>query len=162
MSHAAERNVVSIPAAALTLAASLSILPLIWFEYHNSLRPSSILTAYLLIAIMCDVVQTRTLFLRHLRPASAINLAGVLIKTAILVLNSLNKKQYLRETYTHEPIESLSSLLNRSLLWWLKPLFQAGLQRPLLMADLDNIDHTLKAATLEQRARYYWSRRCEL
>ncbi|KAG9243909.1 putative ATP-binding cassette transporter [Calycina marina] len=28
-----------------------------------------------------------------------------------------------------------------------------------MMADLDNIDHTLKAATLEQRARYHWSRR---
>lgn len=52
----------SIPSVALNLFAALAFCPLSHFEHTRSVKPSSILTLYLLFSCLFDVARTRTLW----------------------------------------------------------------------------------------------------
>jgi hypothetical protein len=92
-------------------------------EQSRSVRPSSVLTAYLLFSALLDGPQVRTLYLQHDNGAiAAVLLATVGLKLALLLLDSLEKKAYLTLEYQRLSPESLGGILNRSFMWWLNGL----------------------------------------
>jgi ATP-binding cassette subfamily C (CFTR/MRP) protein 1 len=77
----------SVPAAALSLSAAVLMLPIFHFEHIKSVRPSSLLNAYLPLSSLLEAAQVRTLWLiaddRLIAILSTISL-GLRITSAIL------------------------------------------------------------------------------
>lgn len=87
-------------------------------EDERSVRPSSLLTIYLILTLLFDIVQTRTLWLSRTRSLiPSLFTASVTAKMTMLLLESLGKQKYLTGTYRDLPPESTSGILNRSFLW---------------------------------------------
>lgn len=158
---ATPRNTASIPSAALNFVAATIVLALSWFEDSRSIRPSTFLSTYLLFTILLDLPQARTLWLQR----SSISVAALFsvnigIKLALLSLESRNKRPYIitAESWMHPP-ESVSGIINRSLMWWLNRLFQYGYKALIKPDALYTLDKDLSADHLHRRVHTAWERR---
>lgn len=149
----------AVPAAALSVTTAVAIIVLSATEHRKSVKPSTLLSIYLLLSIFLDGVQLRTLFIRHY-PSS---IAGVLtaafaVKVLLLIAESQSKRPYLRSPYRHYPPESTSGIFNRTLFWWLNGLFLGGFRKLLSLEDLFQPDEALKSAPLKVKIESIWER----
>ena len=156
----------SIPSSALSLIASLAILLLSTLEHTRSIRPSFLLTIYLLSSLTFDIAQARTLFLRNHDsfPSNpnptipGIFVASIAVKLVLLALEARSKRAYLQQPYKTFPPEATSGVLNRSVFWWLNPLFVGGWRKILGLEDLYGIDRDLMAEGLLERMEGAWEK----
>ena len=154
----------SLPSAALSFLSAVIVFILSYVEHNRSVRPSALLNIYLLSTVILDVVQARTLYLRH--DGSSIPVAftvSVGLKLALLVLEAQEKRSYLKPDYIQQLSEEEKSglVFNRSFFWWLNPLFFKGFSRLLSIDDLFTIDHDLASENLRNRMQLVWDRRCK-
>jgi len=135
------RNRASIPATVVSLLASVALCFLSFVEDSRSVRPSSLINAYLLASIVLDLPQARTLWLRPI-PTSlpGIFTTGVLAKAVSACLEACSKRQYLFAQYRSDAPEMLVSLYDRTMLWWLNPIFQLGFRNQIASADMLPLD----------------------
>lgn len=153
----------SIPAAALTVGASIVAFILSYTEHVRSIQPSFILDVYLFFTIIFDIVRVRTLWLMGYNHNIAIAYTGYLaVKVVCLLLESVEKKGFLKHEYKEYPPEALTSIFNRSTFWWLNRLFRMGFGRLLFMDDLFQLDKHLKSEHLEKLLDEAWSKGMEL
>lgn len=151
----------SIPSAALSLIVAAQFVLLSWTEDTRSVRPSSLLSAYLLQSSLFDISQARTLWnLQDRNESIAITFTtSVGLKVIFLVLESTGKRQYLHDEYRSLPPESTSGILNRSFMWWVNRLFLSGFKSILTLDDLNGLDKNLQSSRLSIKARNAWQRR---
>ncbi|KAL1961479.1 hypothetical protein VTN77DRAFT_1836 [Rasamsonia byssochlamydoides] len=149
----------AVPAAALSLTTALAIVILSAIEHNRSVRPSSLLSIYLLVSIFLDAVQARTLFIRH-RPFSIVVTftAGIAAKVLLLTLEFRNKRHYLRSFYRQYPPELTSGIFNRTVFWWLNSLLVGGFRKILSLEDFFSPDEALKSAPLKEKIQAAWER----
>ncbi len=148
------RTSASIPRATLSLVISLTLVPLSYYEHTKTLRPSTIVAAFLSFTLLFDVVTTRTLWLRGTTlPLSSVFTTGLVVKAVLLILEARPK----------EPIESRaigleekSGIYNRSLFWWLKPLFLKGYRSNLRLEDLTKLEDEFSSKTLCRSIEQAW------
>lgn len=155
------RNPASIPSAALSLVAAAFVIALSWFEDSRSIRPSTFLSIYLLFTTLLDLPQARTLWLQRSSIFIAVLFSvSIGIKLALLTLESWNKRRFMitKENLIHPP-ESVSGIINRSLMWWLNQLFQYGYKVLITPDALYTLDGDLSANNLHQRIQLAWERR---
>ncbi|RHZ73317.1 hypothetical protein CDV55_106015 [Aspergillus turcosus] len=119
----------SVAAAALGLPVSLAMGLLSHAQHMRSVHPCTLLNIYLLLSLLCDIVQTRTLWLLHGSTA----IAGVLTTK-----------------YRHASIESTSGVWNKMLFWWVNPLLWKGSRTILEPNDLQMIAEKLHGVALEK------------
>lgn len=154
------RPKVSIASATLNLVLAVQLLGLTWAEDSRSVRPSSLLNTYLLVTLVFDLGQARTLWLQRTRPAIAgIFTASLILKAFLLLLEARGKEPYLKAKYRGLPPESTSGILSRSVLWWINPLFRLGLSACLRFSDLYVLDEALTSSYLHDKMRLAWDRR---
>ncbi|KAK4222045.1 ABC transporter [Podospora fimiseda] len=117
-------------ASALSMAASLTLLPLSYIEHSRSLRPSLLLTAYLAITVLFDIATLRTLWamsafdsLITLRPVFTTSFA---LKVTLLILEAAQKREFFLEQYQNTSPEESSGLLGQGLMLWLNKLIFFG------------------------------------
>ena len=148
----------SVPAAALSLGAAVLMLPLSHFEHIKSVRPSSLLNAYLLFSSILEAAQVRTLWLiaddRYIAVFSTISL-GLRITSAIL--ESCGKEKSLGAQYRLLAAESRSGLYSRSLFWWLNKVLLAGSRSVLRLKDLDSLSPNLSSKHLLEKFHRRWN-----
>lgn len=155
------RNTASIPSAALNFVAATIVLALSWFEDSRSIRPSTFLSTYLLFTVLLDLPQARTLWLQRSNVSvAALFSVNIGIKLALLSLESRNKRPYIitAESCMHPP-ESVSGIINRSLMWWLNKLFQYGYKALIKPDALYTLDQDLSADNLHRRVHMAWEHR---
>ena len=153
-------TVFSIPSASLSLVTSLSLLVLSWLEDARTVRPSTTIALSLLVSIFCDLPQARTLWLLDgYGYLARLFTGGLFLKTWLLVLESLDKRHRLMAKYVHLPPESTSGIINRSLLWWLNPIFVLGYRKSLDVDDLPPLDNDLQSLQLKTKMQEAWSAR---
>lgn len=144
--HPYEQTKASIAAASLSFAASLCLTLLFVSEHDRSIRPSSLIVTYLLLAVIFDATQIRTLFLQGVDLATTLLVcSSVALKLLLLVIESYTKKPWLSEHYQSLPPESTSGIINRSFFWWLNNLFSVGYRRILAPGDLYSVDERLNS-----------------
>ena len=148
-----------ISSAALTFVLSLCLLPLSSLEHTRSLRPSILLNAYLLLTILFDIAQTRTLWLAsdNYDELSFARLftAGVAIKALLLVLESVQKTRWVTlDAKDHSP-EETAGLFGLSTYMWLNQLFFQGYNKILTMDDLFPLDHEMTSERLYSQSAPY-------
>lgn len=160
--HSAEpRTKSSIPSAALNLIVAAQLVLLSWTEDTRSVRPSSLLSAYLLLSSLFDISQARTLWnLQDNNKAIAIAFTiSVGLKSIFLLLENTGKRRYLHGEYRSLPPESTSGILHRSFMWWVNRLFLSGFKSVLTLDDLDGLDKNLQSTRLSIKARFAWQLR---
>jgi ATP-binding cassette subfamily C (CFTR/MRP) protein 1 len=149
----------AVPSAVLSFVASFGLLFLSRLEHSRSVRPSFILSIYLLVSVSVDALQVRTLFLRHDKPAIVgLSTANVAIKSVLLVLESKSKREHLRSPYKSYPPELTSGIYNRSFFWWINPLLVTGFRELITLDDLFVIDTSLNSEVLLVEIQASWSK----
>ncbi|RDA86714.1 hypothetical protein CP532_4180 [Ophiocordyceps camponoti-leonardi (nom. inval.)] len=160
--HEQHRTRASVPSAALNVIVALQIMTLSWMEDGRSIRPSSLLSIFLLVSLVFDLAQARTLWLLRLeKPIAAVFTASTVIKAIMLLLENRNKTTYLNPTASPLPPEATSGIINRSFLWWLNDLFCRGLdhEKPLTIDRLYPLDPQLASAAVGFRMQRAWAQR---
>ena len=147
-------------AAGLSFVTCLGLLWLSSLEHMRSARPSDVISIFVLISIILDVPQARTLWLRHHSelPVAIIFTACLAIKIIILFLESKSKQPWLLAPYRAYSREALTNIFDRTVLWWLGPLFLLGYRKTLRFEDLYAIDDSLLSESVEHRFMKHWSR----
>lgn len=146
--------------AVLELIIAIQLLGLVWLEDSKSVRPSSIISVYLVITLLFDIVQARTLWIQHSNlPLASIFLARTSIKVILLLLEAQSKRSFLKASYQHLPPESTGGIIDRSFLWWVNDLFYRGYRTVLAIDDLYTLDDKLRSAYLSARIQEAWKSR---
>ncbi|CAI6088008.1 unnamed protein product [Clonostachys chloroleuca] len=153
------RTKASLPAVALSLAGTLAMAILSYLEHDRSVRPSTILCAYLFFSALLDLSQARTLWLRHSNDAvAAVFTASLALKVVTLVVETIEKKSFLQAPYRDYNPETLGSVFNISVFWWLNSLFLKGSSTSLGIKDLFELDENMLSAKVHSNIRQRWAK----
>ncbi|KAJ5401745.1 ABC transporter integral membrane type 1 [Penicillium crustosum] len=154
----ASRTSTSIPSAALGLANSTIIIGLSYVEDIKSTCPSSLLTVYLLLSILFDATQARTLWLTHRVAIAAVQSAIFGTKLTMLLLETRKKTSYLKSPYKEYPPEATSGIVNQSFVWWLNRLFLTGYQKIIESGDLFALEPGLGSGDAGKKLKVAWEK----
>ncbi|KAL2131166.1 hypothetical protein VTI74DRAFT_5453 [Chaetomium olivicolor] len=149
-----------IPADAVTFGSGLCMLLLSHLEHSRSLRPSILLNAYLLVTVLLDIAQIRTLWLASTKfdeiTFSRIFTCGAVFKALIIVLESQSKSRWIVrwDVKEHSP-EETTGLYGLGAYSWLNQLFLRGYNRVLEISDLYPLDCNMASETLYSRLAHY-------
>ena len=83
-------------------------------------------------------------------------MAGIVSKTVILILEARSKRRALFPAYRLSAPEVLVSLYDRTVLWWLNPLFVMGFRSNISLQSIYPVDSALSSENLEQRFQNVW------
>ncbi|KND90065.1 Multidrug resistance-associated protein 1 [Tolypocladium ophioglossoides CBS 100239] len=155
-----DKTRISIASATVNLLAAFQLICLSWIEDARSERPSTLVTIYLLLTLLLDLPQARTLWLQQTHVAIAgLFSASLAFKAMLLLLETFEKRPYLMPPYRNLPLESTSGIISRSFLWWLNGTFQKGFRSLLSFDDLNVLDDSLTSAKLDETVGKAWGRR---
>jgi ATP-binding cassette, subfamily C (CFTR/MRP), member 1 len=96
-SNAAVATPASLPSAIIGFVASIAIFVLSYVEHKRSVKPSLLLKIYLLLSVLFDVAQVRTLFLlRDDTRTTAVFIAALGVRVVLLLLEAQAKRSYVK------------------------------------------------------------------
>lgn len=116
------------------------------------------LSIYLTIGVLLDVLQIYSLFHRELKAQFIIQILSCVAKTGLLALEEVSK----RSLFINEDLkmntsrQGVSGFLGRTLYFWLNATFLRGYRTILKIEDLDKFDNDLKSKTLAHRFQRSW------
>ncbi|KAI2615181.1 P-loop containing nucleoside triphosphate hydrolase protein [Hypoxylon sp. NC1633] len=144
-----------ISSSALAFASAVCMILVSHLEHSRSPRPSNLLNAYLLITLLLDIAQTRTIWLASTNHDeiifSRLSTASVAIKALLLVLESQHKSQWVRwEPKEHSP-EETTGLFGLGAFLWLNRLFLTGYKKIMTLDDLYPLDQNMVSRDLQMK-----------
>lgn len=151
---------VSLAAASLSLIDALALSVLSYLEHRRSVRPSSVLLLYLVLSCAFDALQCRTLWLLGQPIVAPVFSALLASKFLVLVLELSEKRHILLPPWRTLPPESTTSVISRSVFWWLNSLLLRGFSTRLRPGALYELDHCLQSRPLLDslsRTRQKWT-----
>ncbi|KAL6921168.1 hypothetical protein FSST1_005194 [Fusarium sambucinum] len=148
----------SLPAAALSIVASISLLGLSYVEHVYSYRPSTVLNLFLLFSVLFDATRTRTLWLQgYNRPAAITALISTVVKIMMLSVEAIEKRGFLRPEYRELPSEVTSGVFSHWLFSWQLPLFRVGYSHDLKIESLFPLEKHFKSSYLQNMLQTTWA-----
>ncbi|PNY23537.1 ABC transporter [Tolypocladium capitatum] len=152
---------VAVATAALRFADAIALFLLSYLEHHRSVRPSTIVCAYLVFSTLFDAIQCRTLWLLDdCRPGLAPLFSAMLTtKVAILVLEVQGKRNHLLGPWRRLGPEATSGIVNRGFFWWLNSLLIRGFRATLSPDALYEPDDELRSNKLLRKLLSAWQAR---
>ncbi|KAK6075818.1 ABC transporter [Seiridium cupressi] len=150
----------SLAADVIGIVGAIGVALLSWFDHQRSIRPSSLLAMYLMIATILDVARLRTLWSIPGATGAAIVFSLVLgLTLTALVLESTNKHQALRSPreYSGIGLEPFSGLWARIAYFWLLGTVRQGYHKILCVDDLPGMDPQLRSGVLHNKLEKEWS-----
>lgn len=155
-----QRTATAVASAALATGCVVVIGLLSWFEHSRSVRPSSVLGAYLFFTIVFDVVRARTLWL--MSPSNRVIAicftASVGTKLGLFVIESIEKRRHAIDREKKLSPEETGGIFNRALFGWLNPLMRAGFGKILSVDDLYPLNEELEATRLQAKFLIEWEK----
>lgn len=143
------RTGASIPAASLGLVAALSLLLLSPVEHLKTYRPSSLIMAYLFIAILFGATRARSYYLMSNMTDAAIITAQCVAALSLFALES-SKKTLEADPRSKAP-EDLAGPISSTFFLWLNRLISVGYKRSFTAEDLGIIGIPLYTASVGPR-----------
>ncbi|KAJ5477032.1 hypothetical protein N7539_007176 [Penicillium diatomitis] len=141
------RTRMSLPTALVGFAISLSMPYLSHLEHTRSLRPSTIICLFMSMTLVLDIFRLRTFcLLPDNRLVTCLFASVYMSKTAILIVESIEKQQLLGPGSQSLPPEATANVFNRYLFWWTNGVLWLGLKRALTADSLPCIDDAIGAA----------------
>lgn len=145
--------------AAVSMVTALVLLELSNVEEKRSVRPSTLLNTYLVLSIVFDATQARTLWLTGRTDVAGVMTGAVANKIGMLLLEEHSKHTYLNAHYRHIPPGAVAGVFSNTFLWWLNGLFRRGFRTLLNIEDLFAVDPELSADVLVENLQRQWESR---
>lgn len=143
----------------LTLIGYALLSMVSYLEHTRSVRPSTLLSAYLGLSTILDLPRVRTIFFISMsRTVAATLLAALLVKLLLFTIELYEKRAYLQPDFRDEAPEGLASVYNRALFLWLNRLFIRGYNTLLTINTLIAIDSHLTSASKPTKLNDRWQR----
>ncbi len=155
------RSDIALAAASMSCVASFTIVVLVVVEHRFTLRPTSLLSLYILMSLLLDVVKSRSYFLRHWMSAlGGLSAAAAAAKAILIAVQEIPKTALLiDENLRHTTSkEATSGFWNRSVFAWLNSIFLVGFRQTLCLEDLEPLDPPLSAGPLLNRFIPKWDK----
>lgn len=153
------RNRVLVASSALSLTSGLVLAALSHLEHAKTIRPSFLISFYLIITVILDAVRVRTQWLARQNQAIADSLtASLAIKCVLVVLEGVEKRSLLLGLDRHFSRESTAGLISRSSFWWLNSLLVRGSKTVLTTEDLPTIHEKLDSEGLARELQAAWDK----
>ena len=148
----------SIGASVLSLLVALVICILSYLEHRRSVRPSSLLSGYLGLAILLDLAQARSLWIRgNLDQIAGVFVASLGVKTLLVLLEEVPKKPLLPAEPKSVAPETTNGVFSRILFWWLNSVFVRGYRTLIKVQDVPVLDEKFRSETLSSTVAANWS-----
>jgi ATP-binding cassette, subfamily C (CFTR/MRP), member 1 len=139
----------TIPAAVVSVVTTTFILVLSAVHHTKSVRPSLLLSAFILLTALFDCARARTLWnVASEKSLPLIFTLALAVKVSILATENMRKHRSPRNDSKYAP-EELAGLFGRTFFLWLLGLLIRGFRRQLSPGDLDPIDRTLLSKDLQ-------------
>lgn len=155
----AYRSVASLAASLLGCIAAICIIAIVNFEHRRSLQSSALLSLYLGLTILLDIVKVRSYLLRSgLQVVGGITVAIATIKFVVLVLEEIPKRKYIKDTALRTSMskEGASGFWNRSLFLWLNSTLLLGFRRVLQVDHLGHLGVDFASENLSAKFEPNW------
>jgi ATP-binding cassette, subfamily C (CFTR/MRP), member 1 len=121
------RNPSALAAAAITVATTLPICALSYYEHTFNVAPSIVLSFYLLLTVIFDIAKVRSLWLiDDVKPLAVLESLALVATITLAIAETKTKKTILLSRYRGFTWEQLSGLYGRSLFLWLRELLWHG------------------------------------
>jgi ATP-binding cassette subfamily C (CFTR/MRP) protein 1 len=146
----------SISAAALEVISVSALIILLCYEHRRSIRPSTIVSLYLLSSLVASAIELRTLLLHHLILLAQLLGAAVVCKIILLCLESWPRKFPIMSEAVYSP-EELAGVFSRTVFWWVNPLLRLGSRQVLEPADLYPLNHEFHGDVLQPQIQDIWN-----
>ncbi|KAI1751604.1 P-loop containing nucleoside triphosphate hydrolase protein [Xylaria castorea] len=157
--HIEPRSSVSIASPTLSLASGISLALLSHLEHAKSIRPSFIITFYLIFTVLLDIARVRTQWLLKYTDGVAATLtASLAVKVVLLTLEAIDKRRLLLRSDREYPHESTSGPFSRGFFLWLNSLIVSGFGKVLSLADLPSISEKLESRILARDLSATWDK----
>jgi hypothetical protein len=149
----------SLAGAILELVAALAVVILVDLEHVRSIRPSFLVSAYLFTTLLLDLVRVRTAWLLSgSRAYSACLSTSLAIKLLLLILENVEKRNWLLPSEKVRSGESVSGPFSRGLFTWLNGLLWKGYSVLLTSDTLPTIHEKLSSHDLSAQFADSWAR----
>lgn len=153
------RTRASVPNAVLAVIGACALGVLSFVEHQRTIRPSFILNCWLIVTLVFDIAQVRTLWLRGYQTAIAsATTTSIVIKTAAVVVEAVEKRSILRDKWKAASPEATSGFYGLAFFVWLNPLFFKGYSKSLEVEELFVLDKHLSSDFLYSRIKPAWER----
>ncbi|KAI8944427.1 P-loop containing nucleoside triphosphate hydrolase protein [Xylaria longipes] len=150
---------ISIASTTLSLASGLSLALLSHLEHAKSVRPSFVITFYLVFTVLLDGARVRTQWLLKDADGVAATLtASLTVKVVLLTLEAIEKRRLLLGSDREYPPESTSGPFSRGFFLWRNSLLVSGFGKVLSLADLPPISEKLESKTLAKDLSGKWDK----
>ncbi|KAJ5696868.1 hypothetical protein N7536_007280 [Penicillium majusculum] len=140
------------------MISTLALLLLSHYDHARSLKPSSLISLYLLGGIIFEIVQVRTLWLFH--PISyslaATVTAALVVRSLLLVLGTSENRETISPQHGRISPENFTGIFSQSTYWWLNGLFISNFRDELSLDDLYPLDDELLTKSLISRGDQQW------
>jgi ATP-binding cassette subfamily C (CFTR/MRP) protein 1 len=149
----------SIAAASLNVVAAFGFLALVTVTHTRTIRPSTLVTVYLIGAIISSI--SSDYIIRSKFGVSLLSwllTASVTSKALLLCLDQKDKDRILKLGVEYSP-EETSGILSRIVFWWLVPFFRKGYTTILNQEDLYPLADDLRTERLASLMNACWGKR---
>ncbi|KAI1805949.1 P-loop containing nucleoside triphosphate hydrolase protein [Daldinia bambusicola] len=144
----------------LQIAAVLMLCVLSFLEHQRSMRPSSVITLYLIACITRDFLEISDMLQgQGSRFMQDPILAQITLEAALLVAENLEKEQTKEYSGQYVSPEEKSGLLGRIFFWWINPVLVEGYHNVLLNSNLPAVDSELLSRPIRAAAIHAWEKR---
>ncbi|KAJ5554453.1 hypothetical protein N7513_004412 [Penicillium frequentans] len=151
--HPFELTKLSTAAGALSFVAALVIPTLSFLEHSRSPRPSILLSIFLSLTVLCDIVQVRSLWLlvHNTDGLNYVKLFTVAVvwKAVLVCLESVHCQSWLGWDWKIHSPEEVNGLYGLGTFLWLTPLFMSGYKKVLNLSDLFPLDKSVSVEALK-------------
>lgn len=149
----------SASSAIVSMITALVLLELSNVEEKRSVRPSILLNTYLILSVVFDATQARTLWLTGRTDVAGVMTGAVAIKVGMVLLEEHTKLTYLHLPYRQLPPGATAGVFSNTFLWWLNGLFKKGFRSLLSTGELFAVDPDLSADILSEKLQKQWETR---
>jgi ATP-binding cassette subfamily C (CFTR/MRP) protein 1 len=148
----------SIAANALSVAAAFGLLTLVAVEHTRTVRPSTLITTYLIWIITTSNIGNSTLYSQSgASIKSWLRSSSTATNIILLCLEQRPKERIVKLGVGYSP-EDISGILGRIVFWWLIPLFQKGYKSIISQDDVFPLDQNLRTETTSRAVAECWEK----
>ncbi|KGQ04026.1 ATP-binding cassette sub-family C member 9 [Beauveria bassiana D1-5] len=142
--HAASllRSKLALPAAAMSLLASVGIVIILCVTHTYSLQPSTFRGVFMSLTIIFDIAMACSCFRGHgFDTTGALSSYAIILKLTIVMLEQVSKRNLFQTKKSRCTVsrEGAAGFWNRATFTWLYPLLTAGFGKELSRDDLPQI-----------------------
>lgn len=135
---------------------------MIYLEHRRTLQSTSFIAIWLIISALCDIVRSRSCFLRPgLDDLGILAIVAAALKLFTLGLEEVSKSSLIANEETKQDAgkEATSGFLSRTLFVWINRMFFFGFKNILRLDTLDSLGPAFRSQYLSDYLNLFWNAR---